>query len=136
MLLVDGRIRMTDKEWLQFKQLNWAPWRPRTPEEFDAMCDLAIARHRADNTDGLGEVYAIATKAMKFGPKGEINFPEDHRRLAFVKVHGYWPNDAQLNEFESGEMQAPHEWRAKLTVVGQETEGDEEAPNFGKPPHA
>lgn len=100
-MLVETTIRMTDQEWLEFQRLNWAPWRPRTPQEFNAMCELAMARHIAENTDGLGEVYAIATSKMKFGPNGEINFPADRRRDAFVKAHGSWPTDAQLADFEA-----------------------------------
>lgn len=107
MMIVDGRIRMTDEEWQRFQRMNWAPWCPRTPAEFNAMCDLAIARHQVENTDGLGEVYAQATEKMKFGPNGEINFPEDKRKLAYVKEHGVWPTDAQMKEFEAGETASP-----------------------------
>lgn len=101
MLVVDGYIRMTDEEWQTFQRMNWAPWRPRTPAEFNAMCDLAIARHHVENTDGLGGVYALSTGMMKFGPEGEINFPVDKRRLAYLKATGTWPDDEQLAAFEA-----------------------------------
>ncbi|MDO9236200.1 MAG: hypothetical protein Q7U28_09245 [Aquabacterium sp.] len=106
MMVVEGRIKMSDEEWVKFQNLNWAPWKPRTPAEFNAMCDLASARHIAENTEGLGEVFAIATDKMKFGASGEINFPEDPRRLEYVKVHGSWPTDAELAAFESSPILA------------------------------
>ena len=39
------------------------------------MCDLAIARHKVENTDRLGPTYALYAASMKFGPNGEVNFP-------------------------------------------------------------
>ena len=119
MLVVDGTLRMNDKEWLEFQRLNWAPWRPRTPEEFNAMCDLAAARHRAENTDGLGEAYALSSGAMKFGPNGEMNFPADQRKLTFVRAHGFWPSAEQLEKFESGQMPATKSAKGKLSVVAK-----------------
>lgn len=115
-MVIEGRIRMTDNEWKEFERLNWAPWRPRTPAEFNAMCDLAIARHQVEDTDGLGEVYAIATAQMKFGPNGEVNFPADKRREAYVKVHGTWPNDEQLAAFDAGELPDPGT-KPQLSIV-------------------
>jgi hypothetical protein len=148
MMVVDGRIRMTDKEWLEFQRLNWAPWRPRTPEEFNAMCELAMARHRAENTAGMGEIYAVATKAMKFGPKGEINFPEDKRRTDFIKVHGYSPNKQDLEAFEKsltrdlrtiysfvdGESPTPSLDKAKLTAEPKDQDTKSEPPADSEPP--
>jgi hypothetical protein len=105
MMVTDGRITLTDAEFLKFQQLlTWVSWRPRTPDEFNAMCDLAMARHRADNTAGLGEMYAQAIGSMRFGPEGEINFPEDRRRLAYAAAHGTWPTNEQLEAFEAGTM--------------------------------
>ena len=75
MIVVDGQIRMSQSEWTDFQDVNWAPWKPRTAEEFNAMCDLAVARHRAENTGGFGEIFAQATLAMKFSPDGMANFP-------------------------------------------------------------
>ena len=134
MIVVDGRIRMTDKEWLQFQRMIWAPWRPRTPEEFNAMCELAMARHRVENTEGMGEIYAVATKAMKFGPNGEVNFPEDKRRTDFIKVHGYSPNKQQLEDFEGGELPPPYLRKTKLTVVPSNQDTKSEPPADSEPP--
>lgn len=102
MLVADGKITMSDAEWLKFQELTWAPWTPRTHDEFNAMCELARARHMADNTAGTGFIFALAVDSMKFGPNGEVNFPEDKRRLAYVEVHGTWPSDAELEAFEAG----------------------------------
>jgi hypothetical protein len=102
MLIVDGRITMSESEWLQFQTVTLAPWKPRTPEEFNAMCDLGSAAHRAADTEGMGDVYALAPQKMKFGANGEVNFPADQRRLAYVKVHGHAPTEDQLQAFEDG----------------------------------
>lgn len=112
MMVVDGLIRMSDAEWLKFQELCFAPWRPRSQAEFDAMCDLAKARHIVDNTNALGHVIALSIDGIKFGPNGEINFPEDQRRLAYAKVHGTWATDAELAEFD-GQPKA----RPTLSVV-------------------
>lgn len=120
MMVIDGQVRMTDKEWHEFQRLNWAPWRPRTVVEFNLMCDLAMERHRIEDTGGLGEALAIATSKMKFGPNGEINFPADPRRDAFLKVHGTWPTDEQLAAFEAGTLPAPGDRPALILV--QKTE--------------
>lgn len=101
MMVFNGTLTMSAEEWADFQRLTYAPWKPRTPEEFDAMCDLGAARHVADSTDGTGLIRAMGCREMKFGPQGEMNFPADARRLAFVKVHGTWPSDEQLREFEN-----------------------------------
>lgn len=116
MLVIDGVIRMNDKEANHFMEVVGGPYTPRTPAEFNAMCDLAIARHLHENTKGLGAVFAASIGAMKFGPNGEINFFTDSRRADFAKVHGYWPNDDQLRQFEAGEMSAPG-GKPSLSVV-------------------
>lgn len=108
MLVIDGVIRMNDKEALHFKEVVGGPYIPRTPAEFNAMCDLSIARHLHENTSGLGGVFAEAVRAVKFGPQGEINFFTDSRRADFAKVHGHWPTEDQLLKFEAGEMPAPN----------------------------
>ena len=67
MMIADGRIHMTDKEWAEFQSLvPCARWRPRTPEEFNAMCDLAVAGHRADTTSVMREIFSQAILAAKF----------------------------------------------------------------------
>jgi hypothetical protein len=96
MMLIDGRIWMSEKEWEDFCKATWAPWRPRTPAEFNAMCDLGAARHEAEDTDGLAFMRAIECEQMRFGPNGEINFPIDERKVAYCKLHGVWPTDEQL----------------------------------------
>lgn len=101
MLVSDGRITMSDAEWDEFAAATFAPWVPRTPAEFNAMCDLGSARHLVENTDGKGFMHALAVEEMQFGPNGEVNFPVDKRKLAYMKVHGVWPTDAQLQAFES-----------------------------------
>ncbi|WP_070401304.1 hypothetical protein [Hydrogenophaga sp. PML113] len=100
MIVSNGRLSMSQDEWLQFQQITRAPWQPRTPREFNAMCELGAAHHRVENTDGEGWSHEMACEDMKFGPDGQINFPADQRRLAYVKVHGTWPTDEQLREFE------------------------------------
>ena len=100
MILSDGSLTMTDDEWQQFTNITRAPWRPRTREEFDAMCTLGAACHRAENTDGAGWMHALACEEMRFGPNGEMNFPADQRRLAYTAAHGTWPTDEELLAFE------------------------------------
>lgn len=46
MLVVDTKITMTADEAREFADATFAPWTPRTIDEFQAMCDLASARHR------------------------------------------------------------------------------------------
>jgi hypothetical protein len=101
MLVSEGKITMSAAEWDEFAGATFAPWMPRTPREFGAMVDLGMARHLAENTDGQGYLHAIALEAMKFGPEGDVNFPIDKRRMAFMKVHGTWPTDDQLRAFEA-----------------------------------
>lgn len=107
MMVFNGTLSMSADEWADFQRLAHAPWKPRTPEEFNAMCDLGAARHKVDNTDGTGWIHALGCSAMKFGPEGEMNFPADARRLSYVKVHGAWPSDEQLREFESTPIAGP-----------------------------
>ena len=113
MLVSGDRITMTQMEWQQFRAATWAPWRPRSRAEFDAMCDLAAARHLVENSEGHGFLHALAVEAMKFGPAGEANFPMDRRKMAYVKVHGQWPTDVQLDAVEAGTR--PH--HAQLVLV-------------------
>lgn len=113
MLIADGKITMSGAEWQEFAASTFAPWMPRTPREFDAMVELGMARHLAENTDGQGFLHAIALDAMKFGPNGEANFPLDKRRMAYVKVHGSWPTDDELQAFEASGGTT----RAALSVV-------------------
>jgi hypothetical protein len=107
MMVFNGTLSMSAEEWADFQRLTNAPWKPRTPEEFNAMCDLGAARHKADNTDGAGWIHAMGCSEMKFGPEGEMNFPADARRLAYVKVHGTWPSDEELREFEGAPIARP-----------------------------
>jgi hypothetical protein len=113
MLVVDGKITMSADEAREFEAASFAPWTPRSIGEFNAMCDLGSARHLVDNTNGQGFMHALAVEAMKFGTNGEVNFPIDRRRLAYVKARGTWPSDAELAEFEG---QPP---RASLKLVGR-----------------
>ncbi len=103
MLITNNQITMSESEWKLFQELTWAPWRPRTPEEFNAMCELARARHMADNTGGVGIIHAIGVEAIKFGLDGKMNFPEDKRRTSYLKVFGTWPTQEELDEFETRE---------------------------------
>jgi len=107
MMVFLGALSMTPDEWADFQRITHAPWPPRTSEEFDAMCDLGAARHKAENTDGKGWLHAMGCISMKFGPEGEMNFPADSRRLAYVKAHGSWPSDDQLGEFENSPNPRP-----------------------------
>lgn len=107
MMVFDGMLTMSANEWADFQRLTHAPWKPRTPEEFDAMCDLGAARHKADNTGGKGWIHAMGCSEMKFGPQGEVNFPADARRIAYMKVHGTWPSDTELREFETSSTPRP-----------------------------
>lgn len=107
MMVFNDTLTMSAGEWADFQRLTHAPWKPRTPDEFDAMCDLGAARHELDNTDGTGWLRAMGCRAMKFGPQGKINFPADARRLAYVKVHGKLPSDDELREFEASPTPRP-----------------------------
>jgi len=114
MLVADGKIAMSDAEWQQFSTATFAPWVPRSPAEFDAMCALGSARHLAENTGGHGFMHALAAEGMAFGANGEVNFPIDKRRMAYVKAHGCWPSEEQLCDFEAA-LGAPQ--RAGLRLV-------------------
>lgn len=99
MLVADGIITMSESEWQQFQEMTRAPWRPRTPEEFNAMCDLGSAMHKAENTEGLGQVFAQNCHRIKFDELGEANFPADKRKLEYVRQYGHTPSPEQLAEF-------------------------------------
>lgn len=107
MIVSNGHLSMSQDEWLQFQQISRAPWQPRTPREFNAMCELGAAHHMAENAQGLGWMPAMACEEMMFGPEGQMNFPADQRRLAYVKTHGCWPTDEQLIEFEGRPNSGP-----------------------------
>lgn len=96
MLVSNGRITMSNAEAQEFAEATFAPWTPRTPAEFNAMCDLGSARHLADNTGGQGFMHALAAEGMKFGDDGEVNFPVNKRKAAYMKERGIWPTDEQL----------------------------------------
>lgn len=106
MMVFNETLSMSDDEWAEFQRMAYAPWKPRTPEEFDAMCELGAARHKAENTDGAGWRHALGCMAMKFGPDGEVNFPVNARQMAYVKVHGTWPSPEQLRDFEGSPARA------------------------------
>jgi hypothetical protein len=95
MLVSDGKLTMSDAEWQEFAAATFAPWRPRTPAEFDAMCALGSARHRVENTDGHGFLHALAAEGMAFGPNQEVNFPISAARRAYLHKHGTWPADEE-----------------------------------------
>lgn len=105
MIVSEGTLSMSQDEWQQFQRITRAPWQPRTPREFDAMCELGAAHHEVENTDGVGWMHVMACEDIKFGSDGQLNFPADQRRLAYVKVHGEWPTDEQLQEFEGKPLQ-------------------------------
>lgn len=113
MLVLDHLITMSDSEWQQFQAMTRAPWRPRTVEEFNAMCDLGSAMHRAEDTESVGEVFAQNTQRIKFGPDGKANFPADRRRLAYVEKYGHSPTPEQLENFNRGVVPQ----RAGLSLV-------------------
>jgi hypothetical protein len=96
----DFKITMSSQEFADFQSATFAPWVPRTVAEFNAMCDLGSARHLAENTGGQGFMHAIAAEGMRYGENGQANFPIDRRRMAYAKVHGTWPTDGQLKDFE------------------------------------
>jgi len=99
MLVVDGIITMSESEWQQFQEVTRAPWRPRTQDEFNAMCDLGAAMHRAENTEGMCELFAQNCQRIKFDAHGNANFPADKRKLEYIRLHGNSPSPAQLAEF-------------------------------------
>jgi hypothetical protein len=72
MMVFNDTLTMSADEWADFQRITHALWKPRTPEEFNAMCDLGAARHKADNTDGTGWIHAMGCSEMKFGPQGEM----------------------------------------------------------------
>lgn len=117
MIVSDNKISMSPAEFQEFADATFAPWMPRTVAEFNAMCDLGMARHLAENTGGTGFMHAIGIDAMKFGENGEVNFPMDKRRLAYLRAHGTWPMDPELKAFEEGGEAA--RGAPRLTVVGR-----------------
>lgn len=106
MLVIDTKITLSASEWVEFESLTSAPWKPRTTDEFNAMCELSRARHMAENTGGVGIIFALANEAMKFGANGEINFPADKRREEYAKVYGTWPTNEELATFENSSSPA------------------------------
>ena len=113
----DGWLTMNEQEWQEFAEATFAPWRPRTPREFDAMVDLGMARHLVENTGGTGGIRAIAVDGIRFGPQGEINFPADKLKLAFFRRYQKWPTPSQLAEFEAGKEPTPTPRRPPLKIV-------------------
>ena len=107
MLVSDNKITLREEEWLAFREMAFAPWRPRTVREFNAMAELGAARHMAENTGGVGWMHALSCEEAMCGPNGEINFPVDKRRLEFVRKHGTWPSDAELQAFEGSPAPQP-----------------------------
>ncbi len=99
MLVTDKVITMSESEWHQFQDMTRAPWHPRTQDEFNAMCDLGTAMHRAENTGGLGEVFAQNCQRIKFDAHGVANFPADKRKLEYIRLYGHSPSPEQLAEF-------------------------------------
>jgi hypothetical protein len=99
----DNKITMTDKEWTDFQEGNKAPWRPRTIEEFNAMCELGAAMHLAENTLSMGAGMAIASRRMKFGPNGEINYPADMAIIDYFNLYGEAPSPEELAAYKRGE---------------------------------
>lgn len=104
MLVADDLITMTDVEWKQFNAMTRAPWIPRTQAEFDAMCELGAAMHRAEDTESMGEVFAQSCLKIKFSADGIANFPADKRKLAYIKEHGHSPTPEQLDAFNNGDV--------------------------------
>lgn len=112
MILNGGRIEMTASELDAFSAATFAPWTPRTIAEFNAICDLGSARHLVDNTGGQGFMFALEAEGMKFGENGEVNFPMDQRKMAYLKAHGTWPTEEQFRAFEADGQVVP-----RLSVV-------------------
>ena len=104
MLVIDKKITMSPDEWETFRDATFAPWQPRTIAEFNAMCDLGVARHMHENIDGNGWLYTIACDSMKFGPNGEVNFPIDHQKIERIKRTGKAErqDDSGPNDFVNG----------------------------------
>jgi hypothetical protein len=120
MLVSNNQINMRSAEWSIFKELTFAPWRPRTVREFNAMAELGAARHMVDNTDGIGWMHALSCEEIKFGPNGEVNFPIDKRRMEYVRVHGTWPSDEELRAFSNAPPPKPGEG---IRLVGSKKSG-------------
>jgi hypothetical protein len=111
----EGEIAMSEKEWQEFAGMTFAPWKPRTISEFNAMCDLAAAKHMADD-DPMGGVHAASVQVMKFGPNGEINFPITPDQEAYMTKYGTFPTAEQLAAFRD-ERDAGRESGPRLALV-------------------
>ena len=104
MMITEDKIVMADEEWKLFQKLTEAPWKPRTKGEFDAMAELGAQYHLAQNTEGVGVVHALASRAVKFGPNGEVNFPINQHKMDYIRFHGEPPaTQAVLDEFVRGQ---------------------------------
>lgn len=112
----EGDIAMSESEWQEFARLTFAPWRPRTISEFNAMCDLAAAKYMADD-DPMGGVHAASVEVMKFGANGEINYPITRDQEAFMTKHGTFPTPEQLVEFRDERDSQPRPG-SHLKLVG------------------
>lgn len=99
MILDGGRIEMTASEFDSFAAATFAPWRPRTVAEFNAMCRLGAARHLVDNTEGVGFMHSLEAEGMMFEDDGTPNFPMDPRKMEFMKVNGTWPTADEFAAF-------------------------------------
>lgn len=117
MLVSDERITMAEGEWCEFAALTFAPWRPRTIAEFNAMCDLGAARHLADNTDGQGFMFALELEGIKFSEDGQPNFPLDKAKVEYMRVHGTWPTQDQFDAYRVAQGDTPQRSGGGLTRV-------------------
>lgn len=116
MFINNQEITMTPSEWEMFSELTFAPWRPRTIKEFNAMCDLGMARHFHENTEGKGVLKGVACDCIKFGEDGVAHFPPNRRKQEYIKVFGESPTPEQLAAFERGQLPMPGTV-PKLSVV-------------------
>lgn len=107
MLISGEKITMSVEEGRQFMEITLSKSVPRTIREFNALAELGAARHMIENTGGAGWMHAFSCEEIKFGEDGTANFPADQRRLAYVKVHGTWPSDDELADFESTTLERP-----------------------------
>lgn len=108
---------MTEAEWLQFKAITNAQWRPRTVEEFNAMCNLAAAKAHADTPGGFGIINGLEAESIRFDENGEMKFPPNPRKQAFIKEFGREPkNMEELGAFERGELKNNYS-TPKLDVI-------------------
>ena len=102
----DKKISMTDSEWSLFFYMTQAPWRPRTVDEFQAMCNLAIARMECDF--GVDNFMAlIAVEQIMFTPEGKANFPMDKEKIERMKITGKWPSDEEMRAQAAAQEATP-----------------------------